>query len=102
ERALAKLPQVQLLRFGGDGGSGDGSSTRLPFGPAPGFAGKIRILARDVGAARAAGKSVVIVSQQSGRLTGILREDGVAVDTEDPATASAPEPATVQVLHGSL
>src|SRR5207248_8557964 len=90
ERLLDTRPQVQLLRFGGhgendiddDGRRSSDGAVRLPFGPAPGFAGKIRVLARDIGAARAAGASVVVISQQSGRLTGILREDGVGVDTE--------------------
>ncbi len=86
---------------GYEGPQNDGLVIRPPFVPAPGFGGRIRLLAREVKAVARKGAAVVIVSQQAPRLNAVLGEEGVGVGVVEAITA-APAPGSVQVIRGSL
>ncbi len=74
---------------------------RPPFGAPPGFGGRVRILARDLGAELRAGAAAVIVSQQAGRLASILADEGLSVRQAD-GQPLAVEPGVVLLQKGSL
>ncbi|MPZ49581.1 MAG: transcription-repair coupling factor [Dehalococcoidia bacterium] len=123
---LRQRPAFELSRFATE----DSGALRPPFAPAPGFGGRIRVLARDVQEALRNRESVVIISQQAHRLTTLLGDEGIPVrlisDAPDlPRTANARSktdpgsvgagsaggghslsinmaPGVVQVLKGSL
>ena len=71
-RALAT---VELQRFGTE----EAGALRPGFSPAPGFGGRVRVLARDLNEGLRKGESVVIVSQQSSRLHTLLQDEGLPV-----------------------
>ncbi|HEU0075049.1 MAG TPA: CarD family transcriptional regulator, partial [Dehalococcoidia bacterium] len=73
---------------------------RPPFGPAPGFGGRVRSLAAELAGLTSQGESVVIVSQQASRLNTLLSDEGLPVNLVE----EAPEvrPGTIQLLRGSL
>ncbi|HEX5370753.1 MAG TPA: CarD family transcriptional regulator, partial [Dehalococcoidia bacterium] len=105
---------VELARFAttepvllGDGGepgaivSSVSTTIRPPFGPAPGFGGRVRILAHDLGESMRRHEAVVIVSQQASRLLTLLGEEGLPVRSID-SEAEAPQSGLIQLLKGSL
>jgi transcription-repair coupling factor (superfamily II helicase) len=97
ERALRDRRLVEVSRFGTE----EAGAVRPPFGPAAGYAGRVRALARDAAAASRRGEYVVIVSQQSGRLRSVLVEEGAGVETGESVPAG-PAPGSVFLLRGSL
>jgi transcription-repair coupling factor (superfamily II helicase) len=95
--ALQSLASVELSRFLTEEGGG----LRPPFSPAPGFGGRVRILARDLHESVRQRESVIVISQQAARLQTLLGDEGVPVR---PVADSidAPAPGVVQLLKGSL
>jgi transcription-repair coupling factor (superfamily II helicase) len=101
---LAACSVVELSRFLSAepaAGMPDDGALRPPFGQAPGYGGRIRVLARDLNQATRRKEAVLVVSQQASRLVTLLAEEGVAVRSLHDA-ADPPEAAVVQVLRGSL
>ncbi len=74
---------------------------RPPFGPAPGFGGRVRNLAHDLGESMRRHEAVVIVSQQASRLLTLLGDEGLPVRSIDN-DAEAPQAGVIQMLKGSL
>jgi transcription-repair coupling factor (superfamily II helicase) len=97
--AIRRAPEVvELHRWATDETAG----AILPgFLPAPSFAGRLRIVMNEVAAQVRAGRRVVLVSQQSGRLAELFQAEGLAVGIAR-AVAEAPPPGSLTLLHGSL
>jgi transcription-repair coupling factor (superfamily II helicase) len=94
---LAQHSAVHLERFA----TAEGGAVQPPFGAAPGYGGRLRVLARDLTEAVRRGESFVIVSQQASRLATVLADEGLAPRVVEGATGP-PEPGLVQVVRGSL
>ncbi|HEX5140909.1 MAG TPA: CarD family transcriptional regulator, partial [Dehalococcoidia bacterium] len=94
---LLALKVVELSRFSTE----EGGAIRPPFSPAPGFGGRVRILARDLAEMTRKGDAVVIVSQQASRLQSLLADEGLPVRTIDDAPDGF-EAGVIQLLKGSL
>jgi transcription-repair coupling factor (superfamily II helicase) len=95
--ALARRPNVELLRFATE----EEGALRPPFAPAPGFGGRVRVLAHDLDDSVHRGEAVIVVSQQAHRLLTLLGDEGLAVREVEERIEDA-EPRVVQVLKGSL
>ena len=94
--ALARWSPMQLQRWAAEESS-DAAATR--FGPAGGFAGRLRNLSQEVIARMRAGWRVVIVSQQAPRLAELFRGEGIEPDT---ALDGVPPAGSLRLLAGSL
>ena len=92
-RALAEWRPVELQRFGTE----ELGAARAPFTVTPGFAGKLRVLAQQVGAWAKQGRAVVLASQQALRLADLLDEEGVHADLRRVVT-SPPQPGSVVLV----
>jgi transcription-repair coupling factor (superfamily II helicase) len=95
--ALAGHAVLELSRFAGE----ESGAGRPPFSAAPGYGGRVRVLARDLAEVLRKGESAVIVSQQASRLATILTDEGVpprAVERK----VEAPEPGVLQIVRGSV
>jgi transcription-repair coupling factor (superfamily II helicase) len=79
----------------------DETSLRLPFLPAPAYGGRLRTVITEAIAAQRQGKSTVVVSQQAGRLSDLLREENVPASPTSDIT-EAPAPGALAIVHGSL
>jgi transcription-repair coupling factor (superfamily II helicase) len=97
ESRLQRLSVVELSRFATE----DEGAARPSFAAAPGFGGRIRVLAQELADAVRLGQGVVIVSQQSGRLASLLGDEGVPLRTVTEGSPR-PEPGLVQLVKGSL
>ena len=64
---------IHIERFG----SNELGARRLPLKATPAFAGKLKVLAQQIGAWQKAGKTTVIASQQALRLAELLDDDGI-------------------------
>jgi len=95
--ALGRHGRVHLERFATE----EAGALRPPFGAAPGYGGRVRLLARDLTEAVRRGESFVIASQQASRLATVLADEGVAPRAVEAAVAP-PEPGLVQVVRGSV
>ncbi len=98
QAALAGRRTFALSRFAGE----ESGALRPPFVPAPGYGGRVRVLAHDLNAAVRSGEAVVVVSQQAARLASLLAEEGVPLrqaGEEEPLEAA---PGLVQLIKGSL
>ncbi|GAB4324912.1 MAG: transcription-repair coupling factor [Dehalococcoidia bacterium] len=89
ERASA----VFLQRFGTD----EFGARRLPLRTAPGFGGKVKVLAQQAEAWARDGLAVVIASQQALRLAELLDEEGVSA-TLTRALGERPNPGSITLL----
>ena len=88
---------IELSRFAAE----ETGAMRPPFSAAPGYGGRVRVLARDLAEATRRGEAVVIASQQAARLATILGDEGVGVRQVE-SRVEAPEPALVQLVKGSV
>ncbi|MFQ5380249.1 MAG: transcription-repair coupling factor [Dehalococcoidia bacterium] len=88
---------VWLERFGAN----ELGAERLPFGTPPAFAGRLNVLAGEVGVWAHEGRAVVICSQQSLRIAEILDTDGVSHELTRRITAP-PGPGTVTLAPVGL
>ncbi len=94
---LEAVDVIELARFATE----EGGAFRPPFAPAPGFGGRVRILARDLRDSMRQGEAVVIVSQQAHRLLTLLDEEALPVRALDEAIEEL-TPGVVQVIKGSI
>ena len=73
---------------------------RPPFTAPPGFGGRVRALAAELGDISHRRESIVIVSQQASRLNTLLRDEGLPVSLVEDAPDLIP--GAIQLLRGSL
>jgi transcription-repair coupling factor (superfamily II helicase) len=103
QERLRRFPnRLALSRWATDGEEDRGRAStvvRLPFTPAEAYGGRLRALVSDVVAQTERGGSVIIVSQQTGRLSALLGEDGVTAQVT--ATPDVPRPRSVAIVLGS-
>ena len=94
---LVQVRVVELSRFATE----EAGALRPPFGAAPGYGGRVRVLARDLSEATRRGEAVVVVSQQAHRLTTLLTEEGVPA-RQAPDRLEGAAAHVVQLVRGSL
>ncbi len=73
----------------------------LAFSPAPNYAGQLQAFVRKVREMQDRGQRVVLVSQQSSRLTELLEGEGVIAPPLSE-TEAVPAAGSLSLLHGSL
>lgn len=88
-----RAPVVYLQRFG----VGELGATRLPLRAAPGFGGKVKVLAQQATEWSRQGMSVVIASQQALRLAELLDEEGASARLTR-SLDEAPAPGSITLL----
>jgi transcription-repair coupling factor (superfamily II helicase) len=79
----------------------EGGAFRPAFSAAPGYGGRVRVLARDLLEVTRGGGASVIVSQQASRLTSILGDEGVGLRHAE-SKIGAPEPGVIEIAKGSI
>jgi transcription-repair coupling factor (superfamily II helicase) len=97
QTAMTRAATVELSRFYTE----EEGAARPGFSPAPGYGGRLRVLARDLKQQATRGDSVVVVSQQASRLQTLLADEDVPLRAVEEAVGP-PGAGVVQVIKGSL
>lgn len=96
-RIRQRAHTVHLQRFGAD----ELGAKRLPLRTAPGFGGKVKVLAEQAAAWAQDGLRVVVASQQALRLAELLDEEGVAA-TLTRTLGDPPAPGSITLLPAAV